>query len=196
MYDNDTLGDCTCAAVAHMLISWDAQEKAKKTAPSVMDVVHLYEAVSGGQDQGAACLDVLNRWRRVGLEGDRIAGYAEVSPQSMVQMKLAMWQFGGAYLGLAMPSNAQDQIGDLWTVTSPNLSGDAEPGTWGGHCVDLVGYDADGLTCITWGQTQRMTWDWLTSYCEEAYAVLDTVDWLGDIPGLKGAALTKALRKI
>ena len=33
------------------------------------------------------------------------------------------------------------------------------------------------LTCITWGQTKKMTWAWFQKYCSEAYALVSK-DWL------------------
>lgn len=50
------------------------------------------------------------------------------------------------------------------------------PGSWGGHSVPVLAYDADGLTCITWGAKKRMTWDFFANYCDEAYAPLSP-DW-------------------
>jgi len=36
-------------------------------------------------------------------------------------------------------------------------------------------YDARGLTCITWGQTKKMTWSFWDAYCDEAYALLSEI---------------------
>jgi hypothetical protein len=38
--------------------------------------------------------------------------------------------------------------------------------------VNIVGYDPDGLTCITWGKRQRMTWAFWHAYVDEAWAIL------------------------
>ncbi len=50
------------------------------------------------------------------------------------------------------------------------------PGSWGGHAVPVIAYDASGLTCITWGALKRMTWAFWDAYCDEAYACLSR-DW-------------------
>jgi hypothetical protein len=41
----------------------------------------------------------------------------------------------------------------------------------------VVAYDQRGLTVVTWGALQRMTWGFLYAYCDEAYAVLSQ-DWI------------------
>jgi hypothetical protein len=43
--------------------------------------------------------------------------------------------------------------------------------------VAVVGYDARGLTFVTWGATKAMTWRFWATYCDEAYALLSR-DWL------------------
>ena len=55
----------------------------------------------------------------------------------------AIWLFGGAYIGVELPISAQTQ--DVWDVPA-NLTPDDEPGSWGGHAVYLVGYEAPVTT--------------------------------------------------
>jgi hypothetical protein len=38
--------------------------------------------------------------------------------------------------------------------------------------VDVVRYDADTLTAVTWGRLQQLTWSFLDRYCDEAYCIL------------------------
>ena len=37
----------------------------------------------------------------------------------------------------------------------------------------LCGYTEKGPVCVTWGQKQAMTWKYFTTYCDEAYAIVD-----------------------
>jgi hypothetical protein len=78
------------------------------------------------------------------------------------------------YIGLALPISAQNQ--DVWAVPPGGSAGEGSPGSWGGHAVPIVAYDSRGLTVITWGATKRMTWQFLDTYCDEAYALLSQ-DW-------------------
>jgi hypothetical protein len=36
-----------------------------------------------------------------------------------------------------------------------------------------VAYDEAGLTCVTWGQLQPMTWNFVQVYSDECYGVTD-----------------------
>jgi hypothetical protein len=50
-------------------------------------------------------------------------------------------------------------------------------GSWGGHCIPLWGYDSNQLWCVTWGALQSITWQFFTTYCDEAFVLLAT-DWI------------------
>lgn len=201
MMGNDELGDCTCAAVGHLVQDWTANASSEVTIIDD-DIIRLYEAVGGykpgdpSTDNGAVCVDVLNYWRKSGVpgEGDKIAAYVALTPGDYTHVDDAIYLFGGAYVGLQLPLSAQGQ-----TVWSQSSGPDATAGSWGGHCVAVVGYDGSGLTCVTWGRLQRMTWGFWHTYCDEAYAVLDK-DWLkADAiapSGLNLAALMADLRVV
>jgi hypothetical protein len=64
----------------------------------------------------------------------------------------------------------------VWDV-APNGGVNARPGSWGGHCVFVPKYDAQGFTCITWGQPKTMTLAFWKKYCDEAHTLLGQ-DWL------------------
>jgi len=92
-----------------------------------------------------------------------------VSVRDPKLVRAGAYLFGGLYLGLALPVTAQTQ--DTWDWTG-TLSGDAAPGSWGGHAVDVVAYDDAALTIVTWGALKKMTWAFFDRYCDEAYAIL------------------------
>lgn len=196
---NDTLGDCTCAAAGHMVEEWTAAETSEAT-PTDAQVLTMYEAVSGYQpgqlstDNGAVMLDVLKYWRSTGLAGHQIQTFGAVNPALLTDLKNTVALFGNAYVGLQLPATAQNQEG-VWSV--PNgLTGDGAPGSWGGHCVPVMGYDAKGLILVTWSQIWRMTWYFFACYCDEAWAVLSP-DWVssGKSPaGLDTAQLASDLK--
>ena len=173
MYGNDTLGDCTCAAVGHMEEAWSANVGAPEV-PNEQAVLDLYWA-TGTQDTGRYCLDVLNYWQSTGFDGsEKILAFAQIDPQNRLHLEFACWAFGGVYIGVRLPKSAQAQK-DEWALTS---GPDAEPGSWGGHCVNLVDYTEGGPTCVTWGRLMPMGWDFFDAYCDEAYAVISP-DFIG-----------------
>lgn len=174
MYGNDKLGDCTCAAVGHMTEAWTANAGHEKL-PTEQAVEGLYWA-TGSEDTGRYCLDVLNYWQSTGFaNGDKLTAFAQVDENNQAHVEFTCWAFGGVYIGVQLPKSAQTQK-EKWTVTS---GPDAKPGSWGGHCVNLVDYTSDGPTCVTWGRTMPMTWEFFDKYCDEAYAAISP-DFLGD----------------
>ncbi len=170
MDGNDQYGDCTMAAAAHMIQSWNAQTGVHLPVPTDADVIAQYLKLTHGRDTGLVESRVLRGWMRNGLWGNRIAAYAPVNPHSLESIKQAVAYFGGVYVGIQVPKNAQTQFADNqpWTL---------DPG-WqqqpieGGHAIPILGYDNQGMYCVTWGEVQKMTWDWWSVYGDEAWVVL------------------------
>jgi hypothetical protein len=146
-------------------------------------VIEFYNRVNGGSDDGAVELFVLSEWRRVGgPAGRKIAAYVAVPLGDQKMAKAATWLFHGLYLGVALPYTAQGQ--NVWDVPADRNSPQAQPGSWGGHAVNVVGYDADGVTVVTWGALMRMTWAFWDAYVEEAWAILPSeYEDMADVPG-------------
>jgi hypothetical protein len=182
MMANDTVGCCTTAAAGHQIQTWTSQASrlvtvSDKSVLAAYSAVTAYDPKDPDTDQGAYEIDALNFWRKKGVGGRRILAYAGLDFQQPLQVRQAAYVFGGAYIGLALPLTAQAQTGGLWDVTGP-AQGEAAPGSWGGHAVNVVAYDRDGLAVVTWGQIQWMTWGFWARYCDEAYCII-SLDWLG-----------------
>jgi hypothetical protein len=175
---NDSLGDCTCAAMGHMVQAWTTANGSEYVVGDA-EVLAAYEGACGynpadpSTDQGGVELEVLNYWRATGIGGHKIAGFVSLAPKSREHVKIACMLFGGAYLGVQLPVTAQNQI--VWSVAM-SAGADAEPGSWGGHAINVVGYNETGPIVVTWGALKQISWAWFDVYCEEAYAVL-SADW-------------------
>lgn len=173
MYANDRIGDCTTAAAGHMIEAWTAAavgqaiEISERSVLTAFDAVKIVDPRSG--EEGAIELDVLRYWRKHGIGRHRIGAFAAVPVHDPTLVRAGAWLFGGLYIGLSLPASAQAQ--DVWDWTG-TLSGDAKPGSWGGHAVDVVRYDAEGLTVVTWGRLQELTWAFWDHYCDEAYCII------------------------
>ena len=119
MFSNDTLGDCTAAAAAHMIQCWTANAGDAFT-PADAQVIAAYSATghyvlgNPATDQGAVELDVLSFWRQQGIAGHKIDAYVAFSPQNFEHTRQAINIFGGIYVGLTLPLSAQNQ--DVWDV--------------------------------------------------------------------------------
>ena len=188
MFGNDTIGDCTCACIAHMLMLVTAHT-GKIVTPELSDVIAAYSAVSGydpisgRNDNGAAITDVLDYWQTKGIAGHKILGWAEIDPTNRLHVNQAIYLFGGVDTGFNVPQSAMDQFnaGTDWYV-----GGDST--IVGGHSVPLFGEGSLGDTCITWAKRQQLTLSFFAQYFDEVYAVI-TQDWIDQASGLAPSGL-------
>jgi hypothetical protein len=173
MYANDRIGDCTTAAAGHMIEAWTAAARGQAVVISEQSVLDAFEHVKRVDpftgEEGAIELEVLRFWRKQGIGLHKIGAYARVPVHNRRIVETGAWLFGGLYIGVQLPLTAREQ--EVWDWTG-SLSGDAKPGSWGGHAVDVVAYDAQGLTIVTWGRLKQMTWQFWDRYCDEAYCIL------------------------
>lgn len=194
MYGNDRIGDCTTAAAGHMIEAWTAAARGQAFEVSETSVLTAFDHVkivdSATGEEGAVELDVLNYWRKTGIGRHTIGAFTHVGVHDRALVRTAAWLFGGVYIGIQLPLTAQTQ--QVWDWTG-SLSGDAQPGSWGGHAVDVVRYDADTLTVVTWGQLKQMTWSFWERYVDETWAIVSS-DFLeqGKAPNGFDAAALKA----
>ena len=175
MMKNDELGDCTIAGCAHGEQIWTVNAYPHMSTISDADVLKYYMKWCGydpsdpSTDQGGIELDVLKNWRKEGFAGRHILGFADPNVRNLKEVRQSIAWFGGVYIGVNLPATAQDQ--DVWDVVS-NGGHNAQPGTWGGHCVYVCAYDKDGFECITWGKLKRMTTAFWNNYVDEAHTIL------------------------
>jgi hypothetical protein len=185
MMENQDIGDCTCAAAGHLIMEWTANAGKKMVTPTDKQIVDAYSAITGynpktgANDNGAVEIDVLNFWRQSGIAGHKIAAYMALEPSNHNHIMDSVYIFEGCYIGVQLPVSAKDQIKNHqpWSVPPGGAIGDGKPGSWGGHAVPVVAYDSRGVTVVTWGALQMMTWSFWEAYCEEAYAIL-SADYL------------------
>lgn len=183
MFANDTLGDCTCAGIYHLIQVLSANAQGAIDTEPDNNAVLLYEQACGyvpGQpntDEGGVEQDVLTyvmlTGAPMGADGStrhRLTAFVEVDPSNQADVMLTISEFGGSYIGFNVPDYAMS-TSNTW---------DVQPGTpniIGGHCVVLAAYDTVGPTCITWGRLQKMTWAFFNQFTDEAYAIADP-DWI------------------
>jgi hypothetical protein len=175
MYDNDSIGDCTCAAAGHLIEAWSGSAGAL-TVPATSAIVAAYSAISGydpttgANDNGAAEQDVLAYWTQTGIAGNQLAAWAPIQPSDFPTLKQAIWLFGGVYLGIEVRQSAEQQFeaGRPWDYASPWFNP-----VEGFHAIPILGYDADYFYVCTWGAIQPATPAFVSGYADEAYALVD-----------------------
>ena len=178
---NDQLGCCTCAAVFHARQIWTANTLTEQTESDNM-VLELYEQACNYQpgnpstDEGGVEQNVLSFLLNTGIPltngtRDKIVAFFEVDPRNTTDIKRTIDECGLAYIGFEIPNNIFDPNTGMpltmWSVDHAN------PGIEGGHAVVAVAYDASTVTVISWGSLYKMTWEFFTTYTEEAYAIVD-----------------------
>jgi hypothetical protein len=181
---NNRLRNCSCVAAAHLLRTWTSQSGAEialgeEAVLAAYEAVSSYDPIAGMNDDGVVALDFLNFWRKVGIGGSRVEGYVALEPRNHDEIRDAINLFGGCYIGLALPMSALSQA--TWTVPPGGPVGRGAPDSWGGHAVALVGYNERRVMCVTWGALKPMTWNFLDEYCDEAYAVVSSNWFTGDV---------------
>ncbi len=210
MLDNDTIGDCTIAAVGHAVQLWTAVAERMRVMSNA-EALAGYEAFGyrpgePSSDRGVNAVDVLTRWNGAGLAcggaADMLSGFCTIDPAEQDEVRAGVAWLGVVYAGIELPIAAQQM--DLWDApaAAAALVGNYEPGSWGGHAVPIVGYGPGGVTCVTWGALKQITWRFWAAYASEAYGLLSrdfvtgggraaSVDWgqlEADMAGLRREA--------
>lgn len=198
MFLNDQLGDCVCAAMGHMVEQWTTYSAGQPAVVTNQDVLHLYQRIGGyvpghpETDNGCDMLTALKYWRKFGVTNGpnkhKIGAFVKVDETDRDEVTTAAWLFGSLFVGVQLPITAQlpDGAPPVWQVPKEGPNGDGSPGSWGGHCIPIVGYSNayktkggnPGTTVVTWGSTYSMTWPFLMNYVDEIWAVLSP-DWFG-----------------
>ncbi|WP_407308123.1 hypothetical protein [Desulfosporosinus sp. SB140] len=178
MLGNDTVGDCVIAGSDHEAMLWTA-EGSTEASFTVSNAISDYSAITGynpndpNTDQGTDVRTALQYRQKTGtidVSGKRhkIAAYLLLDQSNLLNELLeSAYLFSAVGIGINFPDSAMDQFnnGQPWSVVRGSQ-------IEGGHYIPVVGYDGSYIYCVTWGQVQKMTVDFLTTYCEEAWAIL------------------------
>jgi len=192
---NDEIGDCTIAAVGHLVMGFSVTEDdprlqmmSNEEALTYYKIIGKYDENDPTSDNGVVMTQVLDYWRHPGIRintiPNTILGYTYLSPKNIPLMRYALRYFGGLYIGVMLPKSTQDHM-DYWDDI-----GDTQ--FLGGHCITLQGVDDNNdFYGITWGQRVRISSKFLASYCDEMYLVLN--HHFKNVDGLKMDELKQAL---
>jgi len=189
MDGNDTVGDCTIAALAHAITVYEGLV-GTKTIMSKAAALKVYYHLTGGPDTGLNELDVLNYWQSNKVDNEQILAFAKIDPKNHTHVQQSIQMFGGVYLGFQVQQNCQQEFDSHKPWTPGPLTND-------GHAVYAVAYDKNGVTVLTWGNTQQATWAWWDECVDEAYAILPPqAQDSGFAPGFNFAQLQADLQQV
>jgi hypothetical protein len=170
---NDRFGNCVIVAAANLILCW--RSNAIDANKPISDTAIIELSREMGALDGYAILDRLKWWRKKSMWADEIWAFAQIDPHSTEEIKIVINEFGACDLGLQMPRAWQKQ--EIWTAgDGPSFYANS----WGGHSVPVVGYDSEYCYLATWGAIQRITWEALQIYCDEAYVII-APDWLASL---------------
>ncbi len=173
IYENDRLGDCVIAGIAHVVGVFTGNAGGPPFIYTNDQITVLYSAIGGyvpndpSTDRGCDEVTALNYWENNGapVGSHRIAGWLSVNASDPAEYRTALWLFENLYFGFELP--------DAWINPMPSASGftwdaagKADPNN--GHCFVGVGYNAAGVTIDTWGMTGLLTDKAIAKYGAEA----------------------------
>jgi len=178
---NDTLGDCTIAALGHAAQALTANNGAMAT-PTDAAILQGYETVDGynpndpSTDQGGVEVEVLAAWQKGIDRFARLDLWVPVNPQNLEHVLTGIERYGGVYVGVALPLSAQDQ--PVWELDESDPT-KAVAGSWGGHAITWSKFSRaqQRLGCVTWGMPQDASFTWHGGYCDEAAIPLCSTLW-------------------
>ena len=191
MDGNDTVGDCTVCGAKNTILT-DSSAAGHPNRWTRDTVLSIYSEITGYNpraplddygrnptDTGALLLDVLSYWRKTGVNGRTIVAYLSVDFKDNIQLAQAVRTFGCVYTGIELPTATETQ--QVWDIPAWPLSlrRQYRPGSRGGHCVEVSGYDLPGkrLTGDTWGMRIPQTLRFKDICWTECYAIV-TDEWL------------------
>jgi len=167
---NDRHGNCTTVTAAHIILAWRANELNDTKRISDNAVIELAREIGGLN--GFSILERLRLWRKRQFWATALWAFVDVNPQDQREVAIAINSFGAADVGVNLPNAWRSA--DVWDTGEGAAY---RPGSWGSHSVPLVGYNANYVYAVTWGEVVAMTWAAVERYCDEAYALLSP-DWL------------------
>ena len=205
MDGNDDHEDCVFSSACHQIGTWTGNTGDEQIATD-SDALAAYTDFAGfdpknpATDSGANMLATATMWRIKPIFGHRIKAFAALDLKRLDLVAAAMFLFGGAWIGWAMPKAWQGA--DVWD-TSPSgiVTGDWAPNTWGGHATHTPACSPKLLGTITWQENVPVTIPAFEAYAEEGYVLISEDTWetlTGDRcpAGVDGAALQAALARV
>jgi hypothetical protein len=176
---NDTLGCCVESAAGHAIQVWSFNTQGAMVTPPDSAIGQFYELAGGyvpgnaSTDQGTIMQVALADWLKNPVAGNELAAFVEVTPLSVENVKSTIYECGLIYVGFNVPAYMPMASGSVWDVNPT-----ADNTIIGGHCVAVVGYDANGnMIVISWGVIFMMTPAFFAQFVDEVYALANP-DWI------------------
>jgi hypothetical protein len=183
-WGNNVWGNSVIAGEANHLLRLERMEQRRTIRMTADMVISRYKKLSGAEkpqdekDIGLNVLDAMRDWRengfRVNNQNFKIAAYGELEPSDDNQLRAASYTLHGIHFGFWLPRAVEREI-TVWDWNG-ETGPDWQPGSWGGHLVYSKAYNRDGHEVLSWGKKIFVTNNFIEHYCDEAWAVVDSLD--------------------
>lgn len=183
-WGNDVWGDCVIAGEANHLLRLERIEQRRTVKLTTEIVVDRYKLLTGAKtpsdnnDTGLVVLDAMRDWRANGFQVSnrnyKIVAYGELEPNDRTQLRMASYVLHGIHFGFWLP-NAAQRMNKVWDWNG-EVGAEWQPGSWGGHLVFSKKFNPDGHEILSWGEKIFVTNAFIERYCDEAWAVVDSLD--------------------
>lgn len=194
MLGNADYGSCVFSGAAHEHMLWN-REVFRDVPFDDKAVLSDYSALTGFDpndpftDQGTDMQAAATYRRTTGIVDangvrHKILAYLAIEPGNLPQLYAALWMFGTVGVGVRFPDSAMEQMerGLPWSpVDGSAISG--------GHYVPVCAKRGGLISCVTWGQIQKLTPEFYETFCDESVVYL-TDERLIDGKTLDGFDLT------
>jgi hypothetical protein len=184
MLGNDEWGDCAIAGPLHQImfncaesgtsVNVDTDAALQNYAEITNFDINAGPSGENPTDNGTAIEVMADHWLNTGLldsdnKRHKIVAFVDLNPGDTRELWTAMYLFGSAGLGFALPDTAQDQTarGEAWDVVS---GAQIE----GGHYVPVFNKFSADMNCgVSWGNPQPFTTRFFQTYNNQGVVVLD-----------------------
>lgn len=200
MFGNDQYGCCVISEQAHHTLRFEKFEQDKVIPITDEEVIQEYLRQTGNKDSGLYMMLALKEWRNRGWSVSNkiynIYAFASVDWLDHDEVKYCIYLLNGLAAGMRVyeQDKAQFEKGEIWHITG-------DPGRLlGGHAIyfnKFTNFNSYGLSCITWGKQQDMTWSFFNMRLQEAYGIVDDQNkWMTDDSPVDVEKLNKYLEEI
>jgi hypothetical protein len=171
---------------ANQLVRLARIEERRTLEISSRVVTNRYKKLSGSRvagdqlDAGISVLDSMKDWRtgegwKIGDYTHRIFAFGELDPQDFDLLRRGIFALHGIHLGFWLPK-AVLFMESYWDYNGEK-GDDWKPGSWGGQLAYAKAYGLTGIEILAWGQKFRVSDNFIDRYCDEAWAVIDSLEY-------------------
>jgi hypothetical protein len=207
LWGNDKWENSVIVAQANQLLRFERIEQRRTLLLQEDDVVWRYKLLSGAEDPGdkydtgLVVLDNLKDWFHNGWEFQgkkyQIGAYGELLPNDPAQLRMACYLLHGIHLGFSLPVACTKllNVGLSWDYKG-EPGPEWVPGSWGGQLAYAKRYDTSGFEVMAWGRKFHVSDNFIRKYCDEAWAVVDSLDSWQTKQTMNVEKLARSLKQI